>query len=58
MLANGMGGIDWAGLDYAATYLGVTDLDMLTERLMVIKLHRPDKPADTPPPEADPPNLY
>lgn len=41
MLANGMGGIDWAGLEFVAAYLGVVDLDMLTERLMTIKFHKP-----------------
>lgn len=47
MLANGMGGIDWSGLEYVAAYLGITDLDMLTERLMAIKLHKPAaSPAD------------
>ena len=46
MLANGMGGLDWARLDYAAAFFGVRDLEDLTERLLVIKLHRPTKPGE------------
>ncbi len=46
MLANGMGGLDWSGLSYAAEFVGAADLDDLTERLLVIKLHRPPKPGE------------
>ena len=48
-----MGGMDWAGFDHVAALLGVTDPDQLIERLLVIKLHRPDRgtPADKAAPE-------
>lgn len=46
MLANGMGGLDWSHLAYAAAYYGADDLDDLTARLMVIKLHKPKKPGE------------
>lgn len=46
MLANGMGGLDWAGLGLAAAFHGARDLEDLTERLLVIKLHRPTKPGE------------
>lgn len=46
MLANGMGGLDWSGLAFAAEFFGVRDLEDLTERLLVIKLHRPQKPGE------------
>lgn len=41
MLGNGMGGLDWSGLPYAAAWLGVQDVDGLMHRLMIIKCHRP-----------------
>lgn len=44
LLANGMGGLDWAGLPLVAEMLGVTDIEMFVHRLSVIKLHRPDVP--------------
>lgn len=44
MLANGMGGIDWSGLPYVVEILGVSDVEMLVHRLMVMKTHRPDVP--------------
>ena len=48
MLTNGMGGIDWSGLPYAAALFGVTDMAGLMHRLKVIKLHRPpDNSTDT-----------
>ena len=46
MLANGMGGLDWAGLPLACAYYGVADIDALVHRLMVIKLHRAAKDDD------------
>jgi hypothetical protein len=46
MLANGMGGCDWAGLPYVVAYLGVQDVEGLLDRLRVIKLHRPPKPGE------------
>jgi len=47
LLANGSGGLDWAGLPLVAGWLGVRDLDGLLHRLSVIKLHRaPDANAE------------
>lgn len=43
MLANGMGGLDWAGLPLACAYHGVRDVEGLMQRLLVIKLHDPKK---------------
>lgn len=42
-LANGMGAIDWTGLDTVTTLLGVPDdqLELLLVRLLAIKTHRP-----------------
>lgn len=40
-LANGMGGIDWAGFEWWVQKLGVEDVEGLMERLMVIRLHSP-----------------
>lgn len=45
MLANGMGGLDWAGLPLACAYYGVGDIEALVHRLMVIKLHNPKRDA-------------
>lgn len=44
MLANGMGGIDWTGLDLAVAMFGVRDVEALIERLLVLKLHKPEIP--------------
>lgn len=44
MLANGMGGLDWAGLELAAEMFGASDREALMERLLVMKLHKPDLP--------------
>ena len=43
MLANGMGGLDWAGLPIAVAALGVSDdgIEPLVDALVVIKLHKP-----------------
>ncbi len=46
LLANGSGGIDWAGLDFVVELLGVRDVEMLVTRMAVIKLHKPPKPGD------------
>ena len=46
MLSNGMGGFDWSGLEFACDYMGITDTEMLVERLMVIKAHRPKDERD------------
>ena len=43
MLANGMGGIDWAGLPLACAWLGVRDVDGLLQRLLIIKTHDPKR---------------
>lgn len=51
LLANGMGGLDWAGLPIVAAYLGITDIEPLIHALGVIKAHRPpddDKPGAEP----------
>lgn len=32
--------MDWAGLPYVATWLGVRDVDGLLQRLVLIKNHR------------------
>lgn len=40
-LANGMGGLDWAGLPLLCAYHCVNDVEGLLHRLLVIKTHRP-----------------
>lgn len=40
-LANGMGGLDWAGLPLVCAWMGVEDVDGLVQRLLVIKTHKP-----------------
>ncbi len=42
MLGNGMGGIDWAGLDVVCAWLGITDIEGLMARLNIIKHHEPE----------------
>lgn len=42
MLANGMGGIDWAGLPLVAAHLGVVDVEGLLDALEVLIAHEPD----------------
>lgn len=49
-LSNGMGGIDWSGLDLICEKLGVDVDDDLLDRLLVIKTWRPPDD-DAPPPE-------
>ena len=46
MLANGMGGLDWAGLPLAVALFGIDDVEGLLYRLQVIKSHRPPGAAD------------
>ena len=46
MLANGMGGIDWAGLPLACAVHGVGDVEGLIHRLVVVKTHRPPSAKD------------
>lgn len=43
LLANGSGGLDWAGLPFVAAMLGVDDVEGLMDRLLVIKTHKPPK---------------
>lgn len=45
MLANGMGGFDWCALPLACRVHAVRDIELLIERLQVIKAHRPDAKA-------------
>lgn len=40
LLANGMGGLDWAGLPVVVGKLGITDVEALIDDLHVIKLHK------------------
>lgn len=42
-LANGMGGIDWQGLDLHVAFFGITDVEGLVHRLHVIKGYRPQE---------------
>lgn len=48
LLADGNGGIHWAGLPYVVELLGVRDLEALLDRLLVIKLHRPPEQGAAP----------
>ena len=41
LLANGMGGLDWAGLPLVVALLGVDDVEAFVDRLLVIKTHKP-----------------
>lgn len=43
MLANGQGGLDWAGLPYALALFGVREVEPLLHRLSVIKAWKPRK---------------
>lgn len=47
LLADGVGGIAWAGLPYAVALHGITDLAGLLHRLQAIKLHRRSDTRDT-----------
>ena len=40
MLSNGMGGYDWAALPLPCRVYGVRDVELLIDRLMVLKTHR------------------
>jgi hypothetical protein len=44
LLANGSGGIDWAGLQLVVALLGVADVEAFVDALLVIKTHRPPSP--------------
>lgn len=41
MLADGTGGVHWAGLDFAVELFGVEDVEGLLHRLLAIKQHAP-----------------
>lgn len=51
LLANGMGGIDWAGLPFVVEWLGVSDLQGLMQRLSILLSYR--KPSEREPVAAD-----
>ena len=54
MLSNGMGGIDWQQIEFAAAFYGLADLDALIHALLVIKTHvPPDKRRDEDDTETD-----
>lgn len=46
MLGNGMGGIDWSGLEVLAARFGVEDIEGLIDRLEVVKNHDPKREED------------
>ena len=39
-----MGGVDWSGLPLIAELYGVSDIEGLLHRLLVIKTHQTDRP--------------
>jgi hypothetical protein len=43
-LNNGMGGIDWKGLELAVEFYGVKDVEGLIRRMLIVKGHK--KPGD------------
>lgn len=48
MLNNGMGGIDWAGLNIVAAHLGVVDAQAFIDALeTIITYEAPGKPTQT-----------
>ena len=51
-LANGSGGVDWAGFELIAGMLGIDDVEGLAHRLLIIKTHQPpdDGKPDAPQP--------
>lgn len=53
-LANGMGGLDWAGLDIQVALHGIEDVEALCDALLVIKTRRHRKDEDGAPPAAPP----
>lgn len=40
LLSNGMGGIDWSGLEIVAVKLGIDDIEGLIDRLHIIRTHK------------------
>lgn len=51
-----MGGINWAGFDLICEKMGVEDVDDLTDRLLVIKMHKEPK-SNAMPPRMEPPAM-
>ena len=51
LLKNGMGGLDWAGLPYVVTHLGITDVPALIDALKTIKTYIPETSQEDAPPE-------
>lgn len=41
LLANGMGGIDWAGVSLVCAYLGVTQIEPFIDALHVLLTYQP-----------------
>ena len=41
LLANGMGGVEWAGLPVVVGLLGIDDVEGLLHRIEVIRNHKP-----------------
>lgn len=39
-LNNGMGGLDWGGLEFSVFQLGITDIEGLLDRIDVIKSYK------------------
>jgi hypothetical protein len=48
LLANGMGGIDWAGLPIVVEMLGIHDPESLIARLQVIRAYKPTENQNEP----------
>jgi hypothetical protein len=42
MLANGRGGIDWAGLPVVSAFLAVDDVEALIDDLETLVTHKPE----------------
>lgn len=42
-LCDGMGGVNWAGLELVTGMLGIEDIEPLMWRLLTIKMHQPPK---------------
>lgn len=48
LLADGNGGLDWAGFDWACIRFGIDDPEDLIDRLAIIKAFRPPKDLSPP----------
>lgn len=53
MLANGMGGIDWAGLPVVAEMLSVDDVEAFVADLCAVRAHLSKSDDDEMPPAED-----